>query len=138
MQDHWQKYYAILGKKYLVCLIFRVAKYYIYNMLLRNLAHGGVMSMKNKHLRNLAMQLASQLPDDPDDLYFVLELMRELSDYWLYYGRNLYPKGYVPITPEFYEERLRVLGLDASAREASIEVDSKVIRFAGKPDRSPR
>jgi hypothetical protein len=94
--------------------------------------------MKDKHLRNLAMQLASQLPDDPDDLYFVLELMREISDSWLYRGRAVNPKRKSHINAEYYDERLRVLGLEASAREASIEGDSKVIRFAGKPDKSPR
>jgi len=100
---------------------------------------------KNKQLRNLAMQLASQLPDEPADLYLVIDLMRELADYWLYCGRMLYPQGSVPVTEAYLDERLREVEARA-ARAASLseaaddEASSvnNVIKFAGKPERSPR
>ena len=95
--------------------------------------------MKDRNLRNLAMQLASQLPEDPQDLYLVIDLMRELADYWLYMGRQLYPQGSVPVTEAYLEERLR----EVEARRVSVvssadDPDTNIIRFAGKEERSPR
>jgi hypothetical protein len=94
--------------------------------------------MKNKHLRNLAMQLASQLPDDPDDLYFVLELMVELSDAWLYQERKAISGNMKDIKTERYLDRLRVRALGGSTLNASIEGESNVIKLTGKPEKSPR
>lgn len=94
--------------------------------------------MKNKHLRNLAMQLASQLPDDPDDLYFVLELMVELSDAWLYQERKSKTGNIKDINAGGYLDRLRVRDLGGSTLKASTDGDNKVIKLTGKPEKSPR
>ena len=90
--------------------------------------------MRNKHLRNLAMQLTSQLPDDRDDLYFVLDLMREIADKWLYLGHELGAKDYSLITEAYLARRLELV---EGVEDPSFD-DSNVIKFAGREEQSPR
>jgi len=93
--------------------------------------------MSNRDLRNLAMQLASQLPKDAQDLYFVLDLMRELSDYWLFQERTLYPQGRVPVTQDYLDERLAEIEARALRGGSSSEFDeSNVIKLVGKEEMS--
>ena len=95
--------------------------------------------MSNRDLRNLAMQLASQLPKEPNDLYFVIDLMRELSDYWLFQERTLYPQGRVPVTQDYLDERLAEVEARSLRGGSSGDVDdSNVIKFVGNEEMSSR
>lgn len=68
--------------------------------------------MKNQELKTLALQLATQLPDDREKALRVLELTRELITGWVY--------------------------ADRAALAALPSGESKVVSLSGKPDTSPR
>lgn len=92
--------------------------------------------MSYKDMRNRAMMLASQLPDDRDDAYFVIDLMKELLDKWLYRGGRLYPPESNVIDDEYYEALFRARGRTAGAGGSGSA--SNVIKLVGKEDKSPR
>lgn len=68
--------------------------------------------MKNQELKTLALQLATQLPDDREKALKVLELTKELITGWVY--------------------------ADRAALTAVPSGESKVVSLSGKPDTSPR
>lgn len=68
--------------------------------------------MKNQELKTLALQLATQLPDDREKALRALELTRELITGWVY--------------------------ADRAALIAVPSEESKVVSLSGKPDTSPR
>lgn len=75
--------------------------------------------MLDRDLKNIAMQMATLLPDDKQTAKRVHTLLNELIEGWLYEEGK-----------DFFEA-----GSDSGA--ASPPSDSAVIKFAGKPLKSP-
>ena len=91
--------------------------------------------MPNKELRNMAMMLATQLPNDKDEAYCVIFMMKELLDKWLYQGTEGHPLFNNSDSVERYEAFLRDRGLTAGVGVSGSATN--VIKLAGRDDKSP-